>query len=891
MIPQPAGTVTLLFTDVEGSTRVLERLGPDRYADALDQHRRLLRHAFEQHGGYEVDLEGDSFFVAFSRADDAAAAAASAQLALAAADWPQSQEFRVRVGIHTGEPLLVPPKYVGLDVHRAARIMASGHGGQVLLSQTTRDLLDDRFAVRDLGEHPLKDLSAPQRLYQLQVDGLMHEFPPLKTLQSRRTNLPVQVTPLIGRERELTAVEALLRDESVRLLTLTGTGGTGKTRLGLQAAADVVEDFDDGVFFVSLAPIRDPELVLPTLAQTLSLREVPGEAVFDTLLSYLAEKQTLLVLDNFEQVVDAAGAIAKLPARCPRLTLLVTSRERLRVNGERTFAVSPLRLPDEREGVAALSMNEAVALFAARAAEATADFTFSEENASTVASICRRLDGLPLAIELAAARTPTLPPSALLRRLEHSLTLLTRGRRDAEVRQQTLQATIEWSYDLLGPAEQSLFARLSVFVDGCRIEAAEEVGDLGPGLGFDIVDGLDSLIEKNLLRQRGDRDGEPRYWMLETIREFAIDCLAHSGDDDDVQSRHAHHYLGLAERAKPHLTGEKQVVWLHRIEADLDNLRVAFRSFVDRGSANETLRLATAVWRALWLGGHLSEGRQWLASSLALAEGESEQLRSEALQAAAFLAKWEGASAEHVALADEALRLARASRDNALLASALVGAGQAATALSDFERAEELLQESLELAREVGESRPICVALGSLASLYRASGHSSRARGIWQEQLPLMRSVGDRYSTAISLFGLAFSAIEEGQPEDAPLMLTEALALAQQLGYREGIAYFLEGAAAVAMFRSDPRGAAKLLGHMSAIHAELRFKPLAEDERLNTHTAEAARVAVGEPAFATAFQEGENMTVEEALAYGVDACRPAAAVSATAARPTLSHPS
>jgi predicted ATPase/class 3 adenylate cyclase len=872
MTAQPAGTVTLLFTDIEGSTRLLERLGRERYAEALGLHRRLLRGAFERHGGYEVDYEGDAFFVAFSRAEDAVVAAASAQQALAEADWPENQEFRVRMGIHTGEPLPLPPKYVGLDVHRAARIMAAGHGGQVLLSQTTRDLLNEPSAVRDLGEHRLKDLSAPQRLYQLQIDGLTHEFPALKTLQNRPTNLPVQLTPLIGRDRELAEVAALLREEGVRLLTLTGTGGTGKTRLALQAAADVVEAFADGVFFVSLAPIRDRELVLPTVAQTLALREVSGEPISETLASYLAEKQTLLVLDNFEQVLDAAGEVAELPARCPRLSLLVTSRERLRVAGERVFAVSPLQLPDEQGDLAALSANEAVALFATRAAEATGDFALSEENAATVAAICRRLDGLPLAIELAAARTASLPPAALLRRLDHSLKLLTSGRRDAEDRQRTLRATIEWSYDLLGPPEQALFARLSVFVDGCLIEAADRVSDPERSLGIDILDGLDSLVEKNLVRQRVDPDGEPRYWMLETIREYALDRLTDFGEHVDAHSRHAYYYLDLAERAKSELTGDKQLIWLHRIHSDLGNLRLAFRWFGESGAIDETLRLATAVWRALWLRGYLSEGRQLLRSALAGGEASSEGLRIEALGAAAALAHWQGDDADESALANEALSLARTSGDTAVLASALLHAGQAAISLFEFERAEQLLQESLELAREVGETRPICMALGSLATLHSTAGRPGRARELWQESLPLIRAVGDRYGTAIVLFGLAFVAIEEGRPEDSVQLNEEALKLSRELDYKEGISYYLEYAAAVAASRGDPERAATLLGRMRALHTELKFKANADDERLNAQTAEKARLALGELAFSSALKAGEQMPVEQALAYALEDC-------------------
>jgi predicted ATPase/class 3 adenylate cyclase len=860
----------MLFTDIEGSTRLLERLGRERYAEALDLHRLVLRRAFEQHGGYEVDHEGDAFFIAFSRAEDAVASAASAQQALAAADWPDDEELRVRMGIHTGEPLPIPPKYVGLDVHRAARIMAAGHGGQVLLSQTTRDLLGDGPAVRELGEHRLKDLSATQRLYQLQIDGLAQEFPALKTLGNRRTNLPVQLTPLIGRGRELAAVATLLREQGLRLLTLTGTGGIGKTRLALQAAADAVEVFHDGVFFVSLAPIRDEELVLPTVAQTLALREVPGEPIATTLAAYLVEKQMLLVLDNFEHVLDAAGDVTALSARCPKLSFLVTSRERLRVAGEQTFSVSSLQLPDEQAELAQLAANEAVALFSARASEATGEFALSEDNAAVVAAICRRLDGLPLAIELAAARTASLPPAALLRRLDTSLKLLTSGRRDADERHRTLRATIEWSYDLLEPAEQELFARLSVFVDGCLIEAAERVAcDPERPLEIHFLDGLNSLVEKSLLRQRTDLEGEPRYWLLETIREYGLDRLAGSGERDDAHNRLAQYYLELAERAKPELTGEKQLVWLNRIDAELDNLRLASRWFAECASAEDALRLATAAWRALWLRGYLSEGRQWLTSALAATNESSARLRIEALKATAFLASWQGDRAEQSALAQEALALARLSADETDLAGALLSAGQAATSLSDFELAEQLLLESLELSRELNETRAVCMALGSLGTLYRTTGQPGRARETWQQSLPLIRAVGDRYGTAIILFGLAFVAIEEGQPDDSLPILAEAFELARELNYREGFAYFLEGVAAVAAARGDPHRAATFLGRMRALHAELRFTPNADDERLNAQTAETALAALGEPAFESALEVGEDMILDQALAYAV----------------------
>ncbi|MDQ2910557.1 MAG: adenylate/guanylate cyclase domain-containing protein [Actinomycetota bacterium] len=535
MAALPSGTVTFLFTDIEGSTRLLHELGGD-YADALLEHRRLLREAFERHAGVEVDTQGDAFFVAFARASDAVASAAEAQRAL------QGGPIRVRMGIHTGEPSLSGEGYVGLDVHRASRICGAGHGGQVLIAKTTCDLLDSSFELLDLGEHRLKDIGEPVWIFQLGGG----EFPPLRSLSN--TNLPLPSSSFVGRERELAELRVLLLRDDVRLLTLTGAGGSGKTRLSLELGFGLLEEFANGVFIVQLAPLTDTALVVPAIAQVLGVRELAGRPLLANLQEHLADKRLLLVVDNCEHLLEAAPLLSELLAAAPELTVLATSRERLHLSGENDFPLAPL------------VADEAVELFAARAKAATPSFAL-DGNRADVAEICRRLDGLPLAVELAAARVKLLSTAKLLERLEQRLPLLVGGARDAPERQRTLRATIEWSYELLEPEEQELFARLAVFAGGCTLEAAEGVGQAD-------LETVSSLVDKSLLRQSGDR-----FWMLETIREYALERLEQSGEAEEQRRRHSKFFLGLGHQAHEGLRGVDEARWLEVLEAEHDNLR------------------------------------------------------------------------------------------------------------------------------------------------------------------------------------------------------------------------------------------------------------------------------------------------------------------------------
>ncbi|MBV9232063.1 MAG: adenylate/guanylate cyclase domain-containing protein [Chloroflexi bacterium] len=633
----PRGTVTLLFTDMEGSTRLLRQLG-DGYATVLAQCRRLLRTAFQTYDGCEVDTQGDAFLVAFARAIDAVSAAALAQRMLFTHSWPEGGVVRVRIGLHTGEPSLVSEGYVGLDVHHAARIMSAGHGGQVLLSEVTRNLVEhklpDGVSLRDLGEHSLKDIAQPSHLFQLVIAALPADFPPLKSLNSRFNNLPTLLTSLVGREQEIATICARLQRPEVRLVTLLGPGGIGKTHLSLQVATEMEADFAHGVCFVPLASARDPGQLFPAIAQALRLEPAEDRSPLAQLQAYLQDKHILLLLDNFEQLLLAAPKLVDLLAHCPRLRLLVTSQAALHISGEYEFTVPPLAVPDlthlpEDENLAQVAT---VTLFLQRAQAVQPGFQLTKANARTIAEICTRLDGLPLAIELAAARIKLLPPPMLLKRLTHRLGVLTGGMRNLPTRHQTLRNTIQWSYELLSSEEQRLFRWLSVFVGGCTLEAVDAVYNTKAGQVMDVLEGVASLLDKSLLWQTEQEGGELRLSMLETIREYGLECLVASGELGEAQQAHAAYYLTLAQGAEPHLTravgirrrsrgrrnpalgarlqvtGTEEILWLKRLERESENLRAALEWSSIHGDEEMklALRLSSGLL-AFWTWSQTSE--------------------------------------------------------------------------------------------------------------------------------------------------------------------------------------------------------------------------------------------------------------------------------------------
>ncbi len=815
--PLPSGTVTFLFTDVEGSTRLLHELGADVYAQALADHRLILRAAFSAHGGVEVDTQGDAFFVAFPTAPGALRAAADSMEGLA------SGPICVRVGIHTGTPLLTDEGYVGVDVHRAARIAASGHGGQVLISASTAALLGTD-GLRDLGEHRLKDLSATERVYQRGDE----EFPPLKSLY--RTNLPIPATPFLGREHELTEVCGLLED--VRLLTLTGPGGTGKTRLGLQAAAEAGERYPDGIFWVPLAPLRDPELVLTTAGQALGAK--------DGLAEHLADKSLLLLLDNFEHVVDAAPRLSELLGSCPNVRLLVTSRELLRVPGEQAYPVPPLEPQDGTQ------------LFVARARAALPSFVASD----MVPELCARLENLPLALELAAARVRVLPPEQLVERLSQRLDLLKAGR-GVDPRQQTLRATIEWSHELLDADEQQLFARLAVFVGGCTLKTAEAVCDAD-------LDILESLVDKSLVRVR---EGN-RFWMLETIREYAVERLEDSGEAEMVQRRHAEHFLALAEEAEPY-THRVDAAWLDRLDREADNLRAALDWLEAFEETQLVLRLAGALMDYWGAKGYLAEGHRRLEDALA-ADVSPTAARAKALNAAADMQIGQGDAARVRLRAEQGLALHRQLGNQWGVAASLYLLGASEADDQEFEKARQLWEESVHLFHQAGDSFHTLLATRMLAWAYDELGESDRARGLIEDVLEQARATGDKHLQVHTLESLAHTAAPEGRLEEAAALLREAYELNRDLGDRFRQAILVCRFARVVAFAGRAEIAANVLASGETLYEEMGASPMGWLRRANDQALILIHAGLDESAFAEAWERGRKLTADEAVALALE---------------------
>jgi predicted ATPase/class 3 adenylate cyclase len=862
-VAQPLGTVTLVFTDIEGSTRLLADLGQARYLDALLEHRRMVREAFGRYEGYEVDTEGDSFFYAFSSAAGAVRAVEEAMVLL------EGGPITIRVGVHTGEPGLDGRNYVGMDVHTAARIMAAGHGGQVVLSQSTCELLDGSFVLRDLGEHRMKDLTGRRRLYQL-GDRV---FPPLRTLY--RTNLPVPASSFVGRERELEELGALVGDD-VRLVTLTGPGGSGKTRLALAVVAAAADAFPDGVWWVPLASVRDPGLVLSSVAVALGVPEQAGRGLQETLVDILSRGRTLLLLDNLEQLLpDAAASVAAL-RDAGGATVVVTSRERLQLAGEHVYAVAPLEATDAAE------------LFTARAAALAGQ----GGSAEAVVELCERLDNLPLAVELAAARAGLLAPAEMLARLGGRLDRL-QGGRDADPRQQTLRATIAWSHDLLDRSERELFARLAVFSGGATLDAVEVVcdGDLGV---------LASLLDKSLVRSSGGR-----VWMLETIREFASEQLDADPDADDLRDRHAHRYLALAEASDRELRGTGQVDALKRFASERDNLRAAFEWLLEHDSA-AALRLAASLWNFWWMHGHFQEARELLAVALERADSQPTEARASVLVGAGLLAYFqddylqsfsltrEGLACaraagstmfeilalsnvaddtdldpdERILLGEEAISLADASGDRWILGLVTGNHGYLMNQLGETGKAHELAEEAYRLCRAVGDTALTAIWANNLGWFALSAGDLVEARAKLDESLELAELIDDVREIGSATVNLGWVELLEGNLDLACTRFETGVALARHQGRRPLAAEAISGFAHIAAGRGDPERAARLAGAASALGVPAGYDPTTSVTF--AHHLDEAQATLGNQAWQEARSDGAELDPDAALTLALN---------------------
>ncbi len=867
----PTGTVTFLFTDIEGSTRLMQQLG-ERYVQLQMVHHELLRNAFRSNEGRELRTEGDSFFCVFASALDACQAAAAAQHSFTDHPWPDGGALRVRIGLHTGEAPLMGDEYIGLDVHHAARIAAAAYGGQVLVSDATKALvagsLPPSVTLRDLGAHRLRDLARTERLYQLVVEGVPDVFPALRTLDGTPNNLPTQLTSFVGRLDVVARAKHLI--ESSRLLTLTGPGGIGKTRLSLQVAAETFDQFRDGVYFVALSAVRDPEVIPSAIAQALSIPATGNRLPLDAVVDHLRNKRVLLVLDNFEQLLpEAAGFPSTLLKLSPELKVIVSSRAALRAYGEQEFPVEPLLIPDSttHPSLETVSQFEAVKLFIERAMAAQPDFHATNENAPAIAGICERVDGLPLAIELAAARIKLFSPQALYGRLEKSFSALGAGARDLPTRQQTLTGAITWSYEMVDPPGRRLLARFSVFARGAGLDQADAVCGPADEVGGDVVTRLDELADQSLIRRVPDVD-EPRLVMLQTIREFGAERLAESGETELIRDRHAEAFAAMVEATEGRLFGDDRKVRLDRLERDHDNFRAALEWCISAQRTELALRLATALWRFWQMRGHLHEGRARLEAVLALPRvGDHPGARRLALEAAGGIAYWQADMTAAQAWYDECLVLTRATGDKKAIANAVYNASfPLVVGRADMARSLLLLEEALKLFRELDDQPGIARCLWGIGNVHHFLQEYDAAVPPLEQAIDLFRKLGLSFGLGWALHTRALVAINLGDPATAEPLVVQALGLFSGAGDISGLTILIDDAAHIARLREHRLRSLRLAGAAAAMQA-----------KSGAELATLANAIGGRPVAAAendeerkAYEAGQAMSPEEAVAYALN---------------------
>jgi len=864
----PTGTVTFFFSDMEGSTRLVQELG-DRWPPLMDQHDRVVRLAIEVNGGVEVRTVGDSFFAAFASAPGAVAAAVATQRELAAGQWPDGVDVRVRIGLHTGDGVLGGSDYVGLDVHRAARIASAAHGGQVVLSEATALLVDralpEGVTMRDLGKHRLKDLLEQEALHQVVIPGVSEDHPPLRTLDAVPNNLPVQVTTFVGREDDLAAALEHLR--SRRIVTLLGPGGTGKTRLSLQVAAESADDFPDGVYFVPLASVEDPDLVPSSILTSLGV-SVASRAVLpeEQLMLFLADKSVLLVLDNFEQLVDAAGIVSAMAARSPASRFLVTSRVPLRVSGEQELPIPPLDMADPEAPYEALANAESIGLFVDRARAVRPDFELTQENARAVAELVNRLDGLPLAIELVVPKLKLLTVDSILERLDTRT--LAGGVRDAPERHQTMWNAISWSEEALPEDCRRLFAQLSVFVGGGRLEEIERVCASGAGGGEAVLDLLATLIDHSLVRpERGDR-----FRMLQVIREFAAARLEEIGGADEVRARHAAAYCDRIEAAFPELTRKDRKAWLEALDADHDNLRAAIAHCVASGNTDGALRFAWSMWRYWQMRGHLAEARRRVEEVLAM-EGGAAALRAKAIEARGSIAWWQGDVEPCEESYREALRRQEELGDDREVANALYNLGLViAFFRGDVEEGRRLVERAGEIYQRLGDRAGLADVHWGLGNVW-IFGSDDPNRGIPELEPALegYRAVGNVFGEGWAQFELGEAHRRLGKHAAARPHYRAGLELLYGTGDVSATVLFLMGIAGVAFAEGDLERAARLAGAAWASGAKTGVDLISvARNRVEGLDREELEALTG-PA-AAAYRDGRKMSYEAAVRYALEDC-------------------
>jgi predicted ATPase/class 3 adenylate cyclase len=870
----PTGTITLLFSDVEGSTALLGRLG-NRYGEALSTQRALLRACFAEFGGHEMGTEGDSFFVVVQSAVAAVSCCVAAQRALSAHAWPDGVSVRVRMGLHSGEPTRHEDGYIGLDVHRAARIAAAAHGGQVVLSDTTRLLAASRLpagvSVRDLGFHRLKDIDAPEHIYQLVASGLQERFPPLKSLGAR-TSMPVPMTPLVARDGDIEQLRALFGRPGVRLVTLTGVGGVGKTRLALAAAESLAEVFPHGVFFVALAAVRDSEVMWKTLAGSL---DVSGEGpADDAVTGYLGERKALLVLDNLEQLEGAADVVRTLLAAAPGLVILATSRRPLHLQGEHERPVLPLELPGEG-GVEEVAACGAARLFLQQADMARPGFALAASNAADIAAICRRLDGLPLAIELAASRVKLLAPHALLARLGHSLSLATHDTTRPS-RQQTLRATIAWSYDLLAPELAEVFRRMGVFAGGCDLDALTAVGvtenDEGPWT--DPLQVAAGLLDVSLITVTEGADGEPRVGMLETVREYALERLEQADELDETRRRHAGYYAGFAERASEQLDGPEQLAALDRLEAEHGNLRAALGWSLETGAADPGgngeravigLRLVLALTSFWYQHGHAAEGRRWLQRAMGLTSAASGEPLARVAHGLGMMLTQQSELEAALPLFERSLAIWRELGNRDQVAKELNSLGITHGDAGHLDIARSILEESIAISREIGSDLRLASALTNLGILETNAGNLDRATQVLDEALARDQKQGDLLGVAMDRLALTRVSLRAGRARAARGLLSATFDFVASAGNTEILATSLELSACVAAELGEALRAARLAGAAEAVRLQAGMPILEFDAALLERFLAPARAAIARHEWDGECRAGRALTQQQAV--------------------------